>query len=151
MIMKLKKSYESQKRKKWIRNEIYSSSRCLRKQQKAMPNDGQEMNFSLCESERRKGKDVRWHFDASRQIISIIFSFDADKVEEMNHDIIKIDWFRSPTSGWMCVTLSIAMLRWWFRAFDKFIEEWWILCLDEDIRTKFCWISLVEKYKKCSE
>lgn len=73
MIMKLENSYESQETKNRMRNKIYSPSRCLQRQLKAQPNDGQEMNFSRCESLRTKAKDVRWHFDASRQIISIIF------------------------------------------------------------------------------
>lgn len=56
MIMKLENSYERQETKKWMRNKIYSPSRCLQRLHKAMPNDGQEMNFSRCESLRRKGK-----------------------------------------------------------------------------------------------
>lgn len=57
MIMKLENSYERQEtKKKWMRNKIYSPSRCLQRQHKAMPNDGQEMNFSRCDSLRRKGK-----------------------------------------------------------------------------------------------
>jgi hypothetical protein len=107
MIMKLENSYESQETKN---DEIYSSTRCLAT--KPEPNDGQEMNFSFA-------KDVRWHFDASRQIISIIFfGFDADKVEEMNHDIMKIDWFRSPMLS-RCVWFGWR-LRWFSVEVDKF-------------------------------
>lgn len=126
--MKLENSYESQKREK---NEF--EMKFIRRL------DVCKSSIKRCQMMDRKWislyvKDVWWHFDASRHIISIIFlSFDADKVEEMNHDIIKIDWFRfvrraSSECVWLC---RFVISRCCFQAIDKLVlndknfTSWW--------------------------